>query len=64
MAALSLFPYTGLPVMERLFIPLFTAMAGGASTWRLLQSDRMNVYLFYIFSTTIGLLCWAFFQLP
>ncbi len=52
------------PVLNRFFAPLFTALAGGASACRLLQSGRMNVYLFYIFSATILLLGWVLFQLP
>jgi len=51
------------PVLHRFFLPFFYSLANGASTCRLLQSGRMNVYLFYIFSTTILLLGWAFFQL-
>ena len=50
------------PVLQRFFVPIFTALAGSARTCRLLQSGRMNVYLFYIFSTTILLLGWALFQ--
>jgi hydrogenase-4 component B len=48
-------------ILDRWFLPLFVHFAEVASSFRRLQAGRMNIYLSYMFLTTILLLCWNYF---
>lgn len=50
----------GDPVLARWFSPLFLQCADLAHTFHRLQAGQMNIYLTYIFLTTVLLLGWSF----
>jgi formate hydrogenlyase subunit 3/multisubunit Na+/H+ antiporter MnhD subunit len=52
----------GDPVLVRWFSPLFVRCAGLAHTFHRLQAGQMNIYLTYIFLTTVLLLGWSFLR--
>jgi len=47
------------PVLLRWFLPLFHKLAEQAYAFRRLQAGQLNIYVLYIFTTTILLLGWS-----
>lgn len=45
-------------VLDRMILPVFSALAWACSWFRLLQRGKVNAYIFYIFITLLILLLW------
>ena len=52
------------PARDWLFAPLFRLIERAASSLRVIQHGRVNVYLLYVALTLVILLFWSFLWLP